>query len=343
VRLGIVARSDDRGLGNQTWEACRHLHPDRVLLIEPEHDKRFTQHPERYDQFDTTRASWRSGRLNEMLCRGWLRGLDVVYTAEAYYDPRFPEWAQSERVPVVVHANPEFMPPSAVTVPSVAWWTATPWRLAHLPPATRIVPMPVPACPIQRDESERLRFLHVAGWPAVGDRNGTEIVAEAAMRLAVPCDVIIRGQHPQLANGRRYRRRTRPVRLTIESNSVPDYWSLYRDADILVMPRRFGGLCLPVQEAMSAGLATIMPDCSPNQIWPGARLPARARASVRTPAGNIPLHDVDPRVLAESMGELVTDRELVRKLQREATEWAQANSWQALRPVWMRELEAACR
>jgi glycosyltransferase involved in cell wall biosynthesis len=344
VRLGIIARADDRGLGNQTWEACKHLEPARVLVVEPPHDKRFTQHLHRYDPYETTHALWTSGRLDEATCRRWLRGLDAVYTAETWYDVRFAEWARSEGVRLVVHANPEFLAPQAAAQP-VVWWAPTPWRLEHLPPTTRVVPMPVPVCPLgHQPPSDKLRFLHVAGWPTVGDRNGTEIVADAAMRIAFPCEVTIRGQHSQLGETRRHRRlRRSPVRLTFDGNGVADYWSLYHDADVIVMPRRFGGLCLPVQEAMSAGLATVMTDCSPNEVWPGLRVPARVRGSVRAPGGNIPMHDVDPHHLAEVMGELAANRDLVAELQRQSRQWAEANTWAALRPMWTSELEAACQ
>lgn len=249
MRLGVIARSEARGLAQQSHEVCRNLDPERVLLVDPGPDKRFTQHPERYADWDTTTVRWTNGRLDENTVRPWLEGLDVVYTAETPYDERLPQWAAEAGCGVVVHANPEFLNSRDAKAP-VTWWAATPWRLEHLPARTRVVPMPVPEAPYRTEPGDRVRFLHVAGWPAVSDRNGTGFVAEAAGHMRSDATVVIRGQHRDID---RYRRHT--PRLTIESGCVPNHWDLYRDADVLVMPRRFGGLCLAEgsQVAMADG------------------------------------------------------------------------------------------
>jgi hypothetical protein len=334
VRLGVIARSEARGLANQTHEVCCHLDPERVLLVDPGRDNRFTQHPERYARWDTTTVAWRGGRLDEKVCRAWLEGLDVVYSAETPYDLRFGQWAAEAGCGVVVQANPEFLSPQDAQAP-VNWWVATPWRLPHLPARTRVVPMPVPAAPWWHEPGERLRFLHVAGWPTVADRNGTALFAEAAGMVTTDCGLTIRGQHRDVG-------RYRTDRLKAEAGIVPDHWDLYRDADVLVMPRRFGGLCLPVLEALAVGLPVVMPDVSPNEVWPGPRVPAREDGSVAVRCGTIPLYDTDPHALAATMDELAANPELVDKLRREAAEWVEANSWEALKPMWLEELARAC-
>jgi hypothetical protein len=399
VRLGVVARMEaGRGLANQTWEVCRHLDPERVLLVDPGRDGRFTQHPERFTQWETTTVRWNAGRLDEQAVRKWLDGLSVVYSAETPYDLRLPQWAAEAGCGVVVQANPEFLSPTDAKA-AVTWWVATPWRLEHLPARTRVVPMPVPEPPFTHpgarvagersaagerttvsdgtgpagDGSSRvaartdflgakvpnqrqfrhavntalaeatrrkaqprpLRFLHTAGWPAVADRNGTGVFAEAAGMTTVDADFVIRGQHPDVT---RYQRRG----LRVEQRCTADYWDNYRDADILVLPRRFGGLSLPCLEAMAVGLPVVMSDCSPNEVWPGPRVPASSTATVGTRAGPLPLFDTDPRALAATMDELAANPEMVDKLRAEATEWAAANSWDALKSMWLEELARAC-
>lgn len=340
MKLGVVARAEaGRGLANQTHEVCRHLDPERVLLVDPGRDGRFTQHPERYAGWDTTTVRWNAGRLDERTVRRWLDGLSVVYSAETPYDLRLPQWAAEVGCGVVVHANPEFLSPADAKA-AVNWWVATPWRLDRLPARTRVVPMPAPAAPFTRQPGERMRFLHTAGWPAVADRNGTHIVAEAARLVTVPCDVVIRGQHDTVRD--HYYRHEGPARLTVEQCCPLDYWDNYRDADVLVMPRRFGGLSLPAIEALAVGLPVVMSDCSPNEVWPGPRVPASSTATVGTRAGPLPLHDVDPRDLAFTLDDLAANPNLVDKFRQQATEWAAANSWDALRPMWLEELARAC-
>lgn len=338
MKLGIIARSEDRGLGNQSWEACRHLNPERVLLIDTGKDHRFDKHPERYSDFDVTVAPWVAGRLDEATVRRWLHGLDVVYSAESPYDVRMGEWCASEEVGLVLHANPEFVGPSDARV-RATWWSATPWRLEHLPHGARVVPMPAAPSPLEHAPGGRFRFLHVAGWPAVEDRNGTAVLVEAARLMTAECDLIIRGQHRSITEHRLPR--SSPVRLIVECGNVANYWDLYRDADVLVAPRRYGGLCLPAHEAMASGLPVVMSDCSPNEIWPGPRVPARTVASVATRAGRIPLHDTDPHALAATLDELAVNPGLVVKYRQEATQWATDNSWEALRGLWLEELHRA--
>lgn len=335
MRLGIVARAEaGRGLANQTWEACKHLDPDRVLIVDPGRDGRFQQHPERFDQWDTTTVRWTGGRLDEQACRRWLDGLDVVYSAETPYDLRLPQWAAEAECGVVVQANPEFLS-AADAKAAVTWWVATPWRMEHLPARTRVVPMPVPAPPFHREPGDRTRFLHTAGWPAVADRNGTGLFAEAVEMTTVDAEFVIRGQHRDI---NRYQRQG----VRVEQQCVADYWDNYRDADVLVLPRRFGGLCLPALEAMAVGLPVVMPECSPNEVWPGPRVMARTTNTVAARCGVLPLHDVDPRDLALVMDELAANPDLVDKFRQQASEWAAENTWEALKSMWLEELERAC-
>lgn len=338
MRLGVLARTEARGLGNQSHDVCLNLDPTKVLLIDPGPDKRFEQCPQRYERWPTTTAQWRGGKLNPDVVRPWLQGLDVVYTAETPYDLRLPQWAAEAGVGVVVHANPEFLSPQDAKA-AVTWWAATPWRLEHLPARTRVVPMPVPAVSLTSTdaaESERpVRFLHVAGWPAVADRNGTGVVAEAAALMRSGAVVTIRGQHKDVARFQRQNVRA-------QAGNVANHWDLYRDADVLVSPRRFGGLHLPALEALAAGLVVVMSDCSPNDVWPGPRIPCTSSQTVATRAGVIPLHDCDPHALAAGLDELATNPTLLDKYRQEAADWTQANTWDALRPMWEDELARAC-
>lgn len=336
MHLGVIARCEDRGLSTQTHDVCRALDPDRVLLIDVGPDKRFTRHPERFADWEVTETRWTAGRLDERIVRPWLQGLDAVYSAETPYDARLPQWAAEAKCGVVVHANPEFLSPQDARA-AVTWWAATPWRRQHLPARTRVVPMPVPEAPRHAELNDPPHFLHVAGWPAVSDRNGTGIVAEAAQLMRSDAEVVIRGQHKDIS---RYRRHA--PRLRVEAGNVPERWDLYRDADVLVMPRRYGGLCMPAIEALACGLAVVMSDTSPNEVWPGPRVPATEGQTVGTRAGLIPLHDTDPRALAATLDELASNPEVLDKHRREAADWVAANGWDQLRPVWLDELARAC-
>ena len=52
MRLGIIARSDNTGLGNQTRELVKMLNPDKILLIDSEHFNGNEQHREWYKDYN---------------------------------------------------------------------------------------------------------------------------------------------------------------------------------------------------------------------------------------------------------------------------------------------------
>lgn len=328
MKLGIIARVDDRGLGNQTWEAVRHLNPDRVLVVrEPGSEAQgFEPHLERFP--GALVVTDEVGRLPERPVREWLDGLDVVYSAETLYDVRLAGWARLHGVATVIHANPEFFR-DRMHDPTV-WWSATDWRLEHLPRGTRVVPMP---CPLDRwpqpNQENPRRVLHVAGRIAVGDRNGTKIVL-AASHLLEDIEVVIACQGDL------------PDSPATKIPAAANYWELYQEAPILVMPRRYGGLCLPVIEACGAGLVPIMTDTEPNRTWPIVAVPSwQARRPTTVPAGKIFGQECSAEQLAATITETFDDLPAKRERSRR---WAVDHSWAELTDVWFEALgEAADR
>ena len=70
-------------------------------------------------------------------------------------------------------------------------------------------------------------------------------------------ELVIRSQYdlPYQINDRR---------ITFDFGNKLDQNELYSDFDVMIMPRRYGGLCLPMNEALCSGLPVIMTDISPN-------------------------------------------------------------------------------
>ena len=52
MRLGIIARSDNTGLGNQTMELVKMLNPDKILLINSQFFNNNQQHPGWYKDYN---------------------------------------------------------------------------------------------------------------------------------------------------------------------------------------------------------------------------------------------------------------------------------------------------
>lgn len=336
MKLGMLARCDNRGLGTLTWEAHRHLNPERTLVI---HDPRsieqgFAEHPERFpDAHHTTivpRPDY-DAYLDEDEARSFLQGLDVVYTAESFYDWRFCDWARDMGVRTVVHVMPEFW--HHARLPSLprpdAWWNPTSWRQRHLPRGTRIVPLPIATdrWPDKPDfEHNPKRILHIVGSGTPEDRNGTQI-AEAVAALLPEFTFEFTAQTAEHPN--------------IEQRDYDNYWDLYAtEAPLVLMPRRFGGLCLPALEAFGAGKTVMMPSVAPNTLWPVLRIPTHRSGprprTVSYPGGQLELADTDPATIAERIRihwSSLPDSRLL------SWAWAQKNSWEALLPKWTTELE----
>lgn len=344
MKVGLIARSEDRGLGNLTFEWAQHMHPDRVLVIVPNHP--IIQRAERYP--GATFMRWDhhgSGELEEEAVREWLRGLDVVYSAETFYDWRICDWARDLGVRTVCHAMPEYYRHGAPNPPAPpdVWWTPTRWRLNTLPRSTRVVPVPIATERFTRN-SERVvrnsppRWLHVAGARAAADRNGTRIVLGALMHMIRDHRVRICTQDRSLA---RFRSRDR-VAVSVMASPAAEYWELYGDADALVLPRRYAGLSLPVLEAMGAGLAVVMTDVEPQRSeWPIIGLDATIRGSINTASGPIRLAEVPVRTLAAKLDWLADHPDEIASARHRSSSFASAHSWSNLADVHLDELVRA--
>lgn len=345
MRLGLVARGDDTGLGTQSWEFARSMQPDKVLLVEMGVDahRHFDSHREWYP--GCTPVSFLRSRLPERHVRRWLEGLDVVFAAETFYDPAFYDWARQAGVATVVQVNPELLRPlEAWPQQPTAWWAPTSWRLDCLPPGTRVVPVPVADDRFSFRIPERdgpLRVLHVEGRRALADRNGANVMYQALRRVVGPVRVTMVTQERR-AVAPHQRRTRKDVEVVSRVGGVGNYWDLYANQDVLVLPRRYGGLSLVAQEAMAAGLAVVMSDLEPqSSTWPIVPVKAREGHPIGMNCGPVSPFDVNPADLANVLNDLGRDDEAVRTAQVASLRWAMQNRWSALADLYKAELEAA--
>lgn len=337
LKIGLVVRCDNRGLANQTLEVYRHVPYTKVLVIRDPGSERqgFKPHPERYPDgqvvfFD--RYNRGHPTLPQREVRAFLEGLDVVYSAETYYDWRFCDWAKDMGVATVLHANPEFYfhwrDPSAQHPTS--WWSATSWRQGNMPPDTRVIQMPVPLdrWPEPDFDHNPRQVLHIGGLEAVRDRNGTKLAVQAAEALK-NIEVLINVQDK------------RNVKYVHQRN-VDNYWEMYEnDVPVMLIPRRYGGLCLPAIEAIGAGKLVMMSDVEPNRQWPIYPFPAHQEPKpLTTQGGDIPLFEADVSGMVNSIQHVFDSGELP-KLRRQSYEWAKNNSWDKLLDVWLNEFRLA--
>lgn len=342
LKTGVLARADDRGIGYQTYEFQRHLATKPALVVDMGPLGR--SFPMRMDRYPgATVVPYLNGQLDEATVRGWLDGLDVLYAVETVYDWRLLDWAREQGVATVVHLNPEFYRHGTddwLPHPTV-WWAPTRWRLEHLHTETRVVPVPLPTAPELPEPGDGLlRITHVVGHRASMDRNGTTVLYEALRYCRAKLDVTVHCQDHRLVAANRV-----PGRVTLRRKlgGMADRWQLYARAHLLVLPRRYGGLCLPANEAAAAGLGLVMTDCSPNDEWPALRVPAAENGvrSVRIGTGELTLTTASPNQLARLLDDLAGDTATVDALREASRTWARSRSWECMERVVRAELAHA--
>lgn len=266
-RLAIIARMDDSGLGHQTRDLVRLLNPDLVVVIDFTQHNGFKQHPEWYKDYNKIQIY---GFIQDYHVNQIVKEVDIVLTAETFYNNNFIEIANRNNVSTVNHVNYEFFEPlsnrrllipTKIVMPS--YWHVEDLqqmtdnnRVEYLPPPTFIDDYEeVRTHNINR--SGKKRFLHVAGKIAAHDRAGTLDLIEAVKYSKEDFELVIKVQSGQILD-------VSDPRVMLDYSFPEDERELYRGFDAMIQPRRYAGLNLPMNEALSSALPVIMTDISPN-------------------------------------------------------------------------------
>jgi glycosyltransferase involved in cell wall biosynthesis len=334
--LGLIARADNRGLGQQTWAVYRNLRPAKTLVVNFPSVKPLTLRPGRFpDAVTVDGAPTRNDIAN------FLDGLTAVYTAETGYTPHLWREAETRGVRTVLHANYEFLDPA--DRPTV-WAAPSQWHLNDFPKGTEYLPVPIETdrFPVTDKPSTAKRFLHVVGRPAIHDRNGTADLLKALPQVKSPITVTITCQQSgyigKLMNDHHIRIPSH-ITLNVQSTDTENYWDNYRDQDALILPRRFGGLCLPCNEAVGAGIPAIMPNIEPNTTYlPDEWLIPATRIGEFNAKQRITYYQTNPQQLAHKIDALATDEDLYRKSCLQAEQLRTNLSWDTLKPFYEKVL-----
>lgn len=325
MRLGLIARAEDRGLGRMSWDAQRFLQPTATVIADfncpyPKHLERFPGAPvvkPRTPEFQSA--------IEDLLSK-----VDVLLTFETPYDYDVYEWAKDYNVKTVCVIMPEYFPlnqpqPDVLVNPTV-------YMRDELPRKTLTLPWPIDLTTITHvPRTEINTWLHIVGQPCALDRNGTQLVLRAFQRNRKP--LIVRTQTPlsyapKVSN------------IDYQIGSLDHTSDLYQGADALIMPRRYAGQSLVMNEAQAAGLPLICLDRSPERNWtvPECRIPVR-RARIAKRHSPIEVSDAsiyDIMNVVDQFHELPGLCEWASNFSRDR---AEAMSWDRLGPLWVDLLE----
>src|SRR3990172_4415649 len=174
LRIGLIARADNTGLGTQTWEFYRHMHPTKTLVVDISELNGMENFHERYPDGGIS-----YGFPTDDVVERFLKDLDVVFTCETPYNYKLFEWAPLVGVKTVLQPNWEFLDyhqqenlpfPDLFALPSQWHWEDFFYGKKMFLP----VPVDRSRLPLRKPAERARVFLHIAGRPAHEDRNGTQ-------------------------------------------------------------------------------------------------------------------------------------------------------------------------
>jgi hypothetical protein len=143
------------------------------------------------------------------------------------------------------------------------------------------------------------RILHIAGKKAAKDRNGTESVLAMMKSSKEDYELVIKSQTPLNLI-------CKDSRVKIEIGDPDNRQDMYTGFDAMVLPRRYAGLCLPMNEALMSALPVFMTDVSPNNaVLPHKWLAESKKIDTFRTKSMVDVYDVKPERLAKVIDKYV--------------------------------------
>lgn len=184
-------------------------------------------------------------------------------------------------------------------------------------------------------------FLHNAGNVGVNWHKGTLEILKAWEFVKSDATLHVRAQDtaefgkilsrvPQVREDKR---------VTIELGGVP-YSDLFASHDVFLMAEKYNGLSLPIQEARAAGMVVVTSDRFPMNDWLPKEylIPVSSVKPYRNSGAYYSVTEsvIDPRDIAATVDRIYGQD--VTEYSRSGLVWAEQNSWDVLKPVWLDHL-----
>ncbi len=332
-RLGLVVFASNNGLSNQTKALYDHLKPHKTLLVDISEFNHQPIYPERFHD-----AQICKGFPNIADIQRFLQDIDVLFVCETPLNYDLFRIARQNRVKTVLQLNWEFLDylqnktlpfPDVLLAPSK--WHYKDLQQFNNRAIIKYLPFPVDRELLPRRKYTQARtFVHIAGQKLYEDRNGTEIVLAAIPYVKSPtARFIIYSQH-------KLEHQINDPRVEIREGDLPNYQDLYREGEVLLLPRRYGGQSLQLNEALSAGMLALMPNVSPqDEILPKELLILPHTSKNIMTRTMIQCYSIDPDELARKIDYLVTSNPgTIYYLSETCNTIADNISWETLKPQY---------
>lgn len=203
----------------------------------------------------------------------------------------------------------------------IAFETNRVFRKKHPRIPSLVIPWGIPSAsgtPPPPKAGSTLRYMHVAGWGGLNNRKNTDVLLKA-WELASPRHgtLTIYTQAPAERYGDEGLRIINNVQgIELREGTIPDIRTAYADADLLLWPSKREGLGLPILEAASCGLPSVISDGYMMKQWglPGEHVLVCPATPSRT-GQYLPELTVQAKDLADIISRLDNDPEAVRHMQ----------------------------
>lgn len=270
MRIGLIARADSTGLGIQSKEFFDHIPNCKALVIDSSrlpgaiphgmHFSDYSKYPNQ-QQHSMRPGHGMRGAIPYSVIEEFISDVDIVFAMETPYDFNIFDLCQQRGVKTILQYNYEFLDyPSTLPYPDL-FAAPSMWNYDHVPDNKVFLPVPVNTDKFKPGKEKNF-FIHNVGRPAIHDRNGTMTVLNSLRFVENKITLALHSQQaipipvapPENVN------------LLPDFGNTPNYYDNY-SGGVLILPRKYGGLSLPMNEALAAEMPIIASNISPNNLW----------------------------------------------------------------------------
>jgi len=338
MKIAFIARADNTGLGVESWEFARHFPKAKAIIVDlsadNEHKDLYKLHLDRFNKHVVAIPE----TLKNAIVRE-LKGYTMLLSFETFYDARIVEIAREMGIKTVLRVNYEWLEvenyinkhkPDMFIAPSL-------WEFESYPHPAKYIPYPIHRQVLPFDlKTKAKKFIHIAGNMKAGyDRNGTKAFLEAIPLIKNKnIEIIIKSQVPIECNDKRVR---------VDVTNHDNYFDIWEKADVYVSPRRYAGQSLPLNEAMSLGMAIMMTDMKPqNQFLPKELLiQPREINTIEIKGNTIEYAEIEPKEIAKKIDEIAGKD--IKKYSIASDEIAHNWSWDKLKEKYDNLFKNICQ
>lgn len=267
MRVGLIARADSTGLGIQSKEFYDHIPNCKALVIDSSRLMSLALLAPDYEKYPGAVVhSMRPGHgmygsIPHSVIEEFISDIDILFAMETPYDFNIFEMCRQRGIKTILQFNYEFLDyPSSLPYPDL-FAAPSMWNYDHVPGNKIFLPVPVNTDRFT-PKKERGLFVHNVGRPAIHDRNGTQTLINSLCFVKSEITLIIHGQQPIPI----FSKPPSNVNLLPDFGNNPNYYDNY-PGGTLILPRKYGGLSLPMNEALAAEMPIITSGISPQNLW----------------------------------------------------------------------------